>query len=84
MATTIALKHPVTLVDGSILEKVELRRPTVGDIIAAGVRPGSQDVAGETKLIARLCGMVVEDIHALDLADYMNIQNEFARFLVAD
>jgi hypothetical protein len=81
MSEIITLKHPVTLGDGTILEKVTLRRPTVGDVIAAGVKPGTQDIAGETKLIARLCGLVIDDLHLLDLSDYMSLQAGLARFL---
>lgn len=79
----IVLKHPVTIGDGTRLESITVRRPTVGDVIASGVKGGAQDMVGEVKLLARLCngGMILDDLYLLDIADYMAVQAELARFL---
>lgn len=72
----IDLKYPITKPDGSKLTSVTLRRATVGDLKAAqrqADKPEDQELA----LVARLTGLVPEDIELMDLADYKRIQESF-------
>ena len=77
----ITLKHPVKLPSGETLSELNLRRPTVGDCIKAKINPGTQDAEGEARLLARLCGLVIEDFYLLDMEDYLRLQTELLSFL---
>ena len=81
MKETIRLSHPVTLDDGTILEKLEMRRPTVGDVVAANITGQGNQAAAESKLVARLCGLNIEDMNRVDYADYLKLQAVLLRFL---
>ncbi len=80
MTETIELKHPVD-VNGVRLDKVEMRRPTLGDVISCKVRFGENDLEGESRLVAKLCGINPEDIRLLDLSDYLALNARLGRFL---
>lgn len=78
----VDLKYPVTKPDGSKVTSVTLRRATVGDLKAAqrqADKPEDQELA----LIARLTGLVPEDVELIDLADYKRIQESFRELLDA-
>lgn len=75
---SIKLRHPVQLAD-RLMDKVVMRRPTVGDIIDHPIRDGS-DLAGESALYAHLCGLNHEDFRALDAEDYQEIQRNYLLF----
>lgn len=71
----IKLKYPVRLATGEILEKLTLRRPKVGDIRAvAGL---ATDAEQELSIMARISGLVPEDLDELDFADYKALQEFF-------
>ncbi|MDR2056142.1 MAG: phage tail assembly protein [Desulfovibrio sp.] len=74
----VKLDYPVELPDGTRAE-VAIRRPTIGDMLDCPVndRTGLKE---ETALMARLCGLCVEDVRALDMADYDKLQTELLRF----
>ncbi|EGV38451.1 phage tail assembly protein [Neisseria weaveri] len=73
----IKLKYPVRLATGEMLEKLTLRRPKVGDIRAvAGL---ATDAEQELAIMARISGLVPEDLDELDLADYKQVQDWFRR-----
>ncbi len=84
MKETIRLQYPPRLDDGSILEKLEMRRPTVGDMVAANLGGSGNQAAAETKLVARLCDVNIEDLQQLDYADYLKAQAVLLRFLRGD
>ncbi len=71
----VVLKYPVRLADGTLLEKIRIRRPKVGDLRAVSRIQGSTESETETlqsfEMIARLTGMVTEDLDMLDSADFM-------------
>lgn len=74
--TDIDLKYPITTGDGKKLARITLRRATVGDLKAAqrvSAKPEEQEIA----LIARLTGLVPEDVELLDLADFKVLQDSF-------
>ena len=81
MADYIELRRPGAMPDGSTLERVEMRRPTLGDVITCKVRFGDNDIEGEARLVARLCGLNPEDIRLLDLSDYLALNARLAGFL---
>lgn len=71
----IKLKYPVRLATGEMLEKLTLRRPKVGDIRAvAGL---ATDAEQELAIMARISGLVPEDLDELDIADYKALQEFF-------
>lgn len=71
----IKLKYPVRLATGEMLEKLTLRRPKVGDIRAvAGL---ATDAEQELEIMARISGLVPEDLDELDIADYKALQEFF-------
>lgn len=78
----IDLKFPIARPDGSKVASVTLRRATVGDLKAAqrqADKPEDQELA----LIARITGLVPEDVELIDLADYKRIQESFRELLDA-
>lgn len=74
----IALDFPVQL-EGRKLERVIMRRPTVGDLLDNPIRDVN-DLDGETRLFGKLCGLVTEDMRRLDMKDYHKIQNQYLLF----
>ena len=76
----IDLKYPIARPDGSKVASITLRRATVGDLKATqrqADKPEDQELA----LIARLTGLVPEDVELIDLADYKRIQESFRELL---
>lgn len=78
----IDLKFPIARPDGSKVASVTLRRATVGDLKAAQ-RQADTPEDQELALIARLTGLVPEDVELIDLADYKRIQESFRELLDA-
>jgi len=75
VTTEITLIHPVTLGDGTRLEKLTVRALTIGDVrSAANV---SNDILRELHILARLTGLVPEDLDLLHFADYHQLQEMF-------
>lgn len=72
---TIQLNVPVQLADGRELNQVTMRRAKVGDLRA--VSHYQSDAEQEIALIARLAGLVPEDLEELDLSDYAQLQDWF-------
>ena len=66
--------------DGLPIKEIALRRPTVGDHLAAQ-KTGGTDAEREIRLIANLAELPPEAIHQLDMADYMAIQQVLSGFL---
>lgn len=71
----IELFCPVVLADGTRLERITMRRAKVGDIRA--VSHLESDAAQEIAMLARLSGLVPEDLEDLDLCDYKQLQDFF-------
>jgi len=81
MPETITLHFPVRLADRNLTE-VTMRRPTMGDLRRNPVN-GPQDLAGEMKLLGVLCGLRLEEIEQMDMADYARLTAAFERFRTA-
>ncbi len=75
------LKYPYTTATGVRLESVEMRRLTRGDIRHA-TKFSQDEFEQENCLLARMCGMVPEDLDKMDIAD-SKVLLEFFRGMVA-
>lgn len=78
--TEICLKYPVQLASGKALDKLTLRRAKVADLREASKGGASQEDQ-EVALLARLSGLLPEDVLELDLADYKALQDAFRSML---
>lgn len=78
--TEICLKYPVQLASGKALDKLTLRRAKVADLREAS-RGGASQEDQEVALLARLAGLLPEDVLELDLADYKALQDAFRSML---
>jgi len=67
-AIELVLKYPFTSVSGACIERISLRRGRRGDYRAAH-KFSQNEFEQETFLFARLSGLAMEDIDALDLED---------------
>lgn len=76
----IALDYPVTI-EGVEVSKLTLRRPKVGDVLAAEEQAkGKGDKEVEILTFANLCQVTPAEIRELDLGDYKRLQETFAGF----
>ena len=76
---TIKLTHPIEA-DGGTVDALQLRRPVVRDMLAADKTAGSE-AEKEVRMFANLCEVTPGVIEALDLADYMTLQETYRGFL---
>ena len=72
---TIKLNMPVKLANGRELSELTVRRAKVGDYRATA--HCASEVEQEIMLLARLAGLVAEDVEELDLSDYKQLQDWF-------
>ncbi len=79
MAQKLVLEHPPRLADG-VLEVLELRRPTVADVLAIEKLGACPDYEKDVVLASRLSGRPREDIEALDVADFIKVQEALQGF----
>ena len=75
MTTTVELKYPVRLPTGETLDKLTLRRVKVGDlrVVSRIENEAEQGLA----ILARITGLVPEDLDLLDLEDLNALQDTF-------
>ena len=73
--TVVKLKNPVRLATGQVLSELKVRRPRVGDLRAV-MHIGSEVEQG-LMLVARVTGLVPEDLDELDLQDLEAVQATF-------
>ena len=76
---TIKLTHPIEA-DGGTVSALQLRRPVVRDMLAADKTAGSE-AEKEVRMFASLCEVTPGVIEALDLTDYMTLQETYRGFL---
>ncbi len=79
MKVKLVLEHPPRLADG-VLEVLELRRPTVADVLAIEQLGDRPDFEKDVALVSRLAGRPREDIEALDVADFGAVQEALQGF----
>lgn len=75
------LKYPYTTAAGVRLESVEMRRLTRGDVRKA-TQYSKDDFDQENFLLARMCGLLPEDLDQMDVAD-SKVLLDFFRHSVA-
>jgi hypothetical protein len=75
----ISLSFPIEH-DGVPIAEIALRRPTVGDHLAAQKAAGT-DAEREIRLIANLTELPPAAIHRLDMKDYAALQKVLGGFL---
>ena len=75
----ITLNFPIEH-DGLPIQDIALRRPTVGDHLAAQKSAGT-DAEREIRLIANLAELPPAAIHQLDMKDYAKLQKALGGFL---
>ena len=80
MSDRIPLSFPIEY-DGLPIAEIALRRPTVGDHLAAQ-KAVSTDAEREIRLIANLAELPPEVIHKLDMKDYAALQKVLGGFLL--
>lgn len=76
---TIKLNYPIKH-DNLPLSDITLRRPTVGDNLAAQ-KSAESDAEREIRLIANLSELPPDAIMKLDMQDYRKVQKELTGFL---
>jgi hypothetical protein len=78
--TEIALDYPITI-EGVEVSRLTLRRPKVGDVLAAEEQAkGKGDKETEILTFANLCEVAPAEIRELDLGDYKKLQEAFSGF----
>jgi len=75
---TLELDYPVQLAD-RVLTEVTMRRPSMKDIRKHKITR-DDDIDGELKMFADLCNLRVEELEAMDSADYTRLQRLYVRF----
>jgi len=80
IAFELILKHPFTTAGGERIEKLSVRRGRRGDLRAAN-QYSRDEVEQETFLFARLAGLTMEDIDALDMEDNAELLRRFRGLL---
>ena len=68
----VKLTHPIEA-DGGTVSALQLRRPVVRDMLAADKAVGTE-AEKEVRMFANLCEVTPGVIKALDLTDYMTLQ----------
>lgn len=75
----ITLDFPVQLADRK-LEKVTMRRPTVGDLLKNNINGTGYSLKDDIGFFADLCGLVPDEMELLDFTDYEKVQQQFFSF----
>ena len=77
----IKLDFPLTLRDGSKLETVIMRSPTVRDRMMRA-KDKHIDIEADINMIANLTGLNTEDIMNMEGCDYLRLEAHFSNFLL--
>ncbi|MCS4532776.1 phage tail assembly protein [Neisseria montereyensis] len=72
-----SIKYPTRLATGKMLTELTVRRPKVGDIRA--VSGLNTEAEQEPAMMARITGLVPEDLDEFDMVDYKALQDFFSR-----
>lgn len=76
---TVTLEYPVEH-NGTTIETINVRRPTMGDQLAAEKLTGSE-LEQEVGMFANLCMLEPAVIKMLDMKDYKKLQAVYKGFL---
>lgn len=80
-SVAIALDFPLSLADGSRLDTVTLRSPTVRDRLMRA-KDRRTDIEADIEMIANLTGLNVADIMNMEGCDYLRLEAHFSNFLL--
>lgn len=72
----IALDFPYTTATGTRIDSVTLRAPTVRDRLLRSRDPAPETEAN-VNMMARLCGLIPDDLMAMEIADYLRVEEAF-------
>lgn len=72
----IRLDFPYTTADGKKIEVVKLRSPTVRDRLLRSRDPATKTEA-DVSMMARLCGLELDDLMMMEIADYLRVEEAF-------
>lgn len=75
-ANNYTLQHPYKTAAGETMETLNLKSLTVGDLRQVK-RQFKEASDWDEGLIARMCGLVVEDLDGMDLRDYQALSARF-------
>ncbi|QIW15854.1 hypothetical protein A4G20_05665 [Pasteurellaceae bacterium RH1A] len=75
----INLSSPLNLADGTSLDALKVREPTVKDFRVSSQQSHNQEER-EVIVVARCCGLTIEDLDSLKWKDYKKVQ----RFLFGE
>lgn len=78
---TVALQYPFSTAAGQTVSTVTIRRLKVKDLKAIGEQSGGSEVLLELNGVARMCGLVPEDLDEMDAADYQVVKARFLEFV---
>ena len=78
----IKLDFPLTLRDGSKLETVTMRSPTVRDRLMRAKDSNKNDIEADINMIASLTGLNADDILNMEGCDYLRLKAHFSNFLL--
>lgn len=67
-------------VDGVLVNEITLRKPKVKDLVVTG-KNNLSDIERTIQLIANLAEIPVESVEAIELTDFMKINNWLQNFL---
>ena len=79
MKEQVTLEYPIEN-DGIQSDSIYMRRPKVGDMLAADTLKGS-DAKKEITMFSNLCEVSPRVIESLDLKDYRKLQEVYQGFL---
>lgn len=82
--TTVEIKldFPITLRDGSKLETVTMRSPTVRDRLMRAKDSSKTDIEADINSIASMTGLNADDILNMEVCDYIRLEAHFSNFLL--
>ena len=75
---TIELSSPITI-NGEEIKEITMREPTVGDQLAAA-KTATSVPEQELHVIASLCDISPQDLHAMAWKDYRKLQEALVVF----
>ncbi|RAS18939.1 tail assembly chaperone E/41/14-like protein [Microvirgula sp. AG722] len=77
----LKLQYPFITAAGQQVDTVAVRRLKVRDLKVIGEQSGGNEVLLELNGVARMCGLVPEDLDEMDAADYQVVKARFLAFV---
>ena len=73
----LKLKFPFSTLSGKTIDSVKIRRLKVRDIKAVSDQSGGKPAEMELLGVARMIGLLPEDLDEMDAADYQQVKERF-------